>query len=133
MAFDGKTRLQDWHALIESKDSSRLGDFLADDIEFYSPVFWKPKRGKMAAFIILSTVIQVFEGFAYERQWLNGREWALEFRAQVRGLAVKGVDLMTFDDEGKIVRFEVLLRPQNGLQALGEEMGQRLAAMGITH
>ena len=49
------------------------------------------------------------------------------------GAAVKGVDLMTFDDEGKIVRFEVLLRPQNGLQALGEEMGQRLAAMGITH
>jgi len=132
MSFDIETRWQAWHEVVESKDSSRLGDFLADEIEFYSPVFWKPKKGKMAAFIILSTVIQVFEGFVYERRWLNGREWALEFRARVRGLEVKGIDLMTFDETGKIVRFEVLVRPQNGLQALGEEMAQRLAALGIT-
>lgn len=132
MSFDNETRWQAWHEVVESKDSSRLGDFLADEIEFYSPVFWKPKKGKMAAFIILSTVIQVFEGFVYERRWLNDREWALEFRARVRGLDVKGIDLMTFDEAGKIVRFEVLVRPQNGLQALGEEMAQRLAALGIT-
>jgi 2,4-dienoyl-CoA reductase (NADPH2) len=33
-----------------------------------------------------------------------------------------------FDADGKIVDFEVMVRPMSGLQALGAEMGKRLAA-----
>ncbi|MBV6247452.1 UNVERIFIED_CONTAM: nuclear transport factor 2 family protein, partial [Pseudomonas aeruginosa] len=33
-----------------------------------------------------------------------------------------------FDDDGRIVDFEVMVRPMSGLQALGEEMGRRLAS-----
>ena len=32
-----------------------------------------------------------------------------------------------FDADGKIVDFEVMVRPLSGLQALGEEMGKRVA------
>ena len=129
MATD--TRLTLWHDIVASKDTSRLGNLLADDILFYSPVFWQPKQGKMAAFIILSTVIEVFEDFVYRREWLMGNEWALEFSARIGDKQLKGLDLITFDESGKIVRFEVLIRPLNGLQALGMEMGQRLAKLGI--
>ena len=125
------TRLALWHDIVASKDTSRLGNLLADDILLYSPVFWQPKQGKMAAFIILSTVIEVFEDFTYHREWLMGDEWALEFSARIGDKQLKGVDLVTFDESGKIVRFEVLIRPLNGLQALGMEMGQRLAKLGI--
>ena len=125
------TRLALWHDIVASKDTSRLGNLLADDILFYSPVFWQPKQGKMAAFIILSTVIEVFEDFTYHREWLMGDEWALEFSARIGDKQLKGIDLITFDESGKIVRFEVLIRPLNGLQALGMEMGQRLAKLGI--
>ena len=125
------TRLALWHDIVASKDTSRLGNLLADDILFYSPVFWQPKQGKMAAFIILSTVIEVFEDFVYRREWLMGNEWALEFSARIGDKLLKGLDLITFDESGKIVRFEVLIRPLNGLQALGMEMGQRLAKLGI--
>lgn len=125
------TRLALWHDIVASKDTSRLGNLLADDILFYSPVFWQPKQGKMAAFIILSTVIEVFEDFVYRREWLMGNEWALEFSARIGDKQLKGLDLITFDESGKIVRFEVLIRPLNGLQALGMEMGQRLAKLGI--
>ena len=125
------SRLALWHDIVASKDTSRLGNLLADDILFYSPVFWQPKQGKMAAFIILSTVIEVFEDFTYHREWLMGDEWALEFSARIGDKQLKGVDLVTFDESGKIVRFEVLIRPLNGLQALGMEMGQRLAKLGI--
>jgi 2,4-dienoyl-CoA reductase (NADPH2) len=37
------------------------------------------------------------------------------------------VDLIEFDAEGKITEFEVMVRPMSGLQALGDEMGRRLA------
>ena len=125
------TRLALWHDIVASKDTSRLGNLLADDILFYSPVFWQPKQGKMAASVILSTAIEVFEDFVYRREWLMGNEWALEFSARIGDKQLKGVDLVTFDESGKIVRFEVLIRPLNGLQALGMEMGQRLAKLGI--
>ena len=51
----------------------------------------------------------------------------LEFSAKVNGKELKGIDMIRFDDEGRIVEFEVMVRPMSGLQALGEEMGKRLA------
>ncbi len=51
----------------------------------------------------------------------------LEFSAKVNGKELKGVDLIQFDDEGRIIDFEVMVRPMSGLHALGEEMGKRLA------
>ena len=34
--------------------------------------------------------------------------------------------MIRFNEQGKIVEFEVMIRPMSGLQALGEEMGRRL-------
>ena len=42
----------------------------------------------------------------------------------------KGVDLITFDADGRIVEFEVLIRPANALHALSQEMAARLALKG---
>ncbi|MNF19122.1 hypothetical protein D3C80_2236600 [compost metagenome] len=52
----------------------------------------------------------------------------LEFSARVDGRDLKGIDMIRFDEQGKIVDFEVMVRPMSGLQALGEEMGRRLGA-----
>jgi hypothetical protein len=40
---------------------------------------------------------------------------------------LKGIDLIRFNEQGQIIEFEVMIRPLSGLQALGEEMGRRLA------
>ncbi|MNR40754.1 hypothetical protein D3C85_1590750 [compost metagenome] len=52
----------------------------------------------------------------------------LEFSARVDGRELKGIDMIRFDEQGKIVDFEVMVRPMSGLQALGAEMGRRLGA-----
>ena len=52
----------------------------------------------------------------------------LEFSAKVGDKSLKGIDMIRFDETGKIVDFEVMIRPFNALQALGAEMGARLAA-----
>ncbi|MNY60550.1 hypothetical protein D3C86_1971200 [compost metagenome] len=79
---------------------------------------------------ILNTVIQVFADFTYHRQLASadGLNVVLEFSARVNGRELKGIDMIRFDEQGKIVDFEVMVRPMSGLQALGEEMGQRLGA-----
>ena len=43
---------------------------------------------------------------------------------------LKGIDLIRFDETGRIIEFEVMVRPMSGLQALGDEMKRRLAAYG---
>ena len=57
----------------------------------------------------------------------DGLNVVLEFSASVAGKDLKGIDLIRFDEEGRIVEFEVMVRPMSGLQALGAEMGKRLA------
>ncbi|MNT94567.1 hypothetical protein D3C72_2362820 [compost metagenome] len=79
---------------------------------------------------ILNTVLKVFVDFTYHRQLAtaDGLSVVLEFSASVGGRELKGIDMIRFDEQGKIVEFEVMVRPMSGLQALGAEMGQRLGA-----
>jgi len=80
--------------------------------------------------LILSTVIEVFEDFTYHRSFVaeDSRSVVLEFSAKVSGRQLKGIDMIRIDDDGRIVEFEVMVRPLSGLQALAEQMAARLAA-----
>ena len=120
-----------WHAMIDARDLPVLPDLLAADVEFRSPFAFTPYRGRPAVAALLQTVIQVFRDFRYHRQFVAGDSAALEFSAFVGDLSLKGIDLIRLDADGRIVDFEVMIRPANALMALGEEMGRRLAAQGI--
>lgn len=115
-----------WHKFVETQDANILDKLLAENVQFHSPFVWKPKDGKVITKIILTTVTQVFQDFRYVREILDGNNWALEFEAKIGELTLRGVDLIQLNDEGKIVDFEVMVRPANALQALGMEMGRRL-------
>jgi hypothetical protein len=79
--------------------------------------------------LILNTVSKVFVDFVYHRELVSadGLNVVLEFSAKVGARELKGIDMIRFDEAGKIVEFEVMVRPMSGLQALGEEMARRLA------
>lgn len=92
---------------------------------------WKPYCGAKAVELVLATAIQVLENFKYERSLASadGLSAVLEFSASVGGKQLKGIDLIRFDAQGLMVEFEGMVRPFNGLQALGEEMGRRIGTM----
>ncbi len=125
-----KELLDKWHDVVFNKNLETLKDLLSDNITFYSPVVFKPKNSKDEALFVLSNVIEVLQNFKYHREFVDGNSWALEFSANVGDKSVKGVDLIQFDDNGKIINFEVLLRPLSGLIALGEDMNRRFANAG---
>ena len=50
----------------------------------------------------------------------------LEFSARIGDRQLKGIDMIRCDQEGRNVDFEVMIRPFNSLQTLGEEMDKRL-------
>lgn len=123
--------LAHWHTMIERKDLSELDAILHPQAVFRSPMAFKPYHSAEAVKLLLGAVMTVFQDFAYHRQFASadGLSVVLEFSAKVGERSLKGVDLIQFDADGRITDFEVMIRPMNGLQALGAEMGARLAAL----
>ncbi len=119
-----------WHEMVSLQDMGKLPTILHDNAVFRSPMAFKPYVSAAAVNLILNTVMKVFTQFEYHRTLVSedGLNVVLEFSANVGDKSLKGIDLIRFDEEGKIVDFEVMVRPFNGLQALGAEMGARLAA-----
>ena len=120
-----------WHAMAAQKDLTDLPAILHPNARFRSPMAHHPYESAQAVALILRTVLTVFEDFTYHRQTASadGLNVVLEFSARVGDRQIKGVDLIQFDVEGRIVDFEVMVRPMSGLQALGEAMGARLAPL----
>jgi hypothetical protein len=118
-----------WHEFVATQNPEILEEILADEVKFHSPFVWKPKDGKAMTIKILTTVTKVFEDFRYVREIVNAEHCALEFEARVGELTLRGVDLIEIDTSGKIIDFEVMVRPANALQALGTEMGRRLQSL----
>ncbi len=121
--------LKAWHAMVAAGDLSELPSILHRKAVFRSPMAHTPYPSAQAVQLILGTVVKVFEDFTYHRTYTSedGMSAILEFSAKVNGKELKGIDQIRFDEEGKIVDFEVMVRPMSGLQALGDEMAKRLA------
>ena len=121
--------LKTWHAMVAEGSMALLPSILHPQAVFRSPMAHTPYPSAQAVQLILGTVVKVFEDFTYHRSYASedGLSVVLEFSAKVGGKELKGIDQIRFDAEGKIVDFEVMVRPLSGLQALGEEMGKRLA------
>ncbi len=126
-----KTSIMRWHEMLETRDMSILNELLGDDVVFRSPVAYSPYSGKQVVFFILSNVIQVFENFTYHREFLSedGANIVLEFSANIGDKKLKGIDMIQFNEHGKIVDFEVMIRPKSGVEALAELMGKRMQSM----
>ena len=128
-AADGLRR---WHDCVARRDFAALAALLADDVRFHSPFLWRPKDGKAIVAAYLTAAVHVLGNFAYHREMTDGTSWMLEFSAKVGDFSLKGIDLIRFGADGRIVEFEVMVRPFKGLQALAEAMQKQLAAQGVT-
>ena len=119
--------LDNWHRFVASGDHGLLPSLLSEHIVFRSPFVQSPIPGRSATLLVLTTVVQIFENFRYHREFVAGsHDAALEFSANIGKWQLKGIDLIRFDEQGKMLEFEVMVRPIKALQALGEEMGSRI-------
>jgi hypothetical protein len=115
--------LQKWHDMMKQLDFSELESIVAEDAVFRSPVANTPYPGKKVVCIVLRGAAGVFKDFVYRRELYDDENSVcLEFAARVGDKELKGIDLVKFNAEGKIVAFEVMVRPLTGVMALGEAM-----------
>lgn len=99
---------------------------MADDIEFHSPVAFRPFVGRESVAGVLEAVMGTFEDFEYTDELHEGDVTTLVFNARVGDKKLQGIDILRHNEAGEIAHFTVMLRPLSGLIAMGEAMGPKV-------
>jgi hypothetical protein len=117
-----------WHRIVRERDSAGLDALLDAEIVFHSPVVHAPQRGKAIAAMYLGAALHVFGNptFRYVREIVGDRDAVLEFETEIDGVLVNGVDLLRWNDAGRLVEFKVMLRPLKAINLIHERMGAML-------
>ncbi|HMT06250.1 MAG TPA: nuclear transport factor 2 family protein [Solirubrobacterales bacterium] len=117
-----------FRAAAEAKDFESGRDLFTEDVVFRSPFVHKPYEGIDALAFLLGNVVQVLEDFRYIAHVETDNVAVLQFEARVGDRELQGVDILGFNEDGKISEMTVMVRPASGLEALGREMGRRIEA-----
>lgn len=122
--------LKTWHQLAQNCDVEGLNDLLADDAVFHSPVVHTPQQGKAITREYLAAAFHVLNNdkFEYLREIVDGNTAVLEFRTELDGIVINGVDMIEWDDTGRIRDFKVMVRPLKAISKLHEMMAAMLEA-----
>ncbi|OBV10761.1 SnoaL_2 domain-containing protein [Erythrobacter dokdonensis DSW-74] len=110
-------------------DPALLSDLLADDAVFHSPVVHTPQAGKaiVMAYLVAASHVLGNDKFHYVRELVDGDEMMLEFVTEIDGISINGVDIIRFNEDGKITDFKVMVRPLKAINKVWEMMGAQLA------
>lgn len=119
-----------WHAYMETGDAAALDALLADEVVFESPAVHTPQRGRAltAKYLLAAYEVLGVPDFRYVAEWRAERSAVLEFACTVDGMSVNGVDMLRWDEAGRITGFKVMVRPIKGLQAVIPRMAAVLAS-----
>lgn len=114
--------MKEFRTAIEAGDWDGIGDLLADDVVFRSPVAFKPYEGKPIVHAIFRGVGRVFTDFRYVQEINDGADSALIFETFVDGVSLNGCDFIHVNDAGLIDTFTVMVRPLSAGNALSQAM-----------
>ncbi len=120
-----------WHQFVSKRDFSGLDELIADEAVLHSPVVWTPQKGKMivSMYLIAAGNIIANQDFKYVRELVNNEHCILEFTTIIDGITVEGVDMLTFNEQGKLVAIKVMVRPLKAMQIVHQKMGEFLETM----
>ena len=119
--------LELWHEMLQQRDLKRLDEVLAEDCVFLSPIVHSPQEGRDLTKFYLTAAFNVFnDSFRYVKEVVTSQHAVLEFTCDMDGIVVNGVDIITFDDDGKIIEFKVMVRPLKAVNLLHARMKDML-------
>src|SRR5437016_3144315 len=121
-----------WEHIVESGDFDLLDELLADDVIFESPIVHTPQVGRAIAKAYLVAAVQVLKSpeSRFVNRWFGEQSVVLEFESRIDGVTIDAVDIISWNGEGRINHFKVMVRPLKAINALHQAMGRQLATSG---
>ena len=145
--------MKKWHLHLKGQLPGGLDELIDENCVFYSPVVFTAQKGKALTKMYLNAAGGTFNDdkdkgsakndskpqatlakmpkskFRYSKEIMSGNQAVLEFESEVDGKYVNGVDILTWNDAGKIVEFKVMIRPLQAVNAMHQQMGEMLEKM----
>jgi hypothetical protein len=120
-----------WHRVALSKDIREIEKILHDDCVFESPVVHTPQVGKAITSKYLAAAGHTLGNntFRYVGEWHRENSSILEFTAEIDGIKINGIDMISCDGDGLITHFKVMVRPLKAVNMLHQKMGEMLEKM----
>ncbi|MEP5937677.1 MAG: nuclear transport factor 2 family protein [Erythrobacter sp.] len=121
--------LKNWHEVIEGGSKpAELSAIMHENAVFHSPVVHTPQVGRPIVVAYLSAAGATLgnDSFQYLREIVDGHHAVLEFQTEMDGIQVNGIDMITFDDDGLITDFKVMVRPLKAVNKVWEMMAAQL-------
>jgi hypothetical protein len=117
-----------WHEVVRTRNPALLNQLLTEDATFHSPVLFRAQQGKDLVALYLTGAMHVIANpaFRYVREVSDGTTAVLEFETEIDDVHVNGVDIITFDEQGLISDFKVMLRPLKALNIVQQKMAELL-------
>lgn len=123
--------LDKWHEIVKSRNPNLLDDLLDPSVVLHSPVIHRDIVGDKMVKFYLSAALQTFvnDTFTYVSEFKKENGVVLEFTTEIEGIHVNGVDMITWNENGKIVDFKVMVRPIKALNLINDNMTALLELM----
>jgi len=120
-----------WMENFTKHNEGFLDSILDDDVSFHSPVIFKPLPGKDLTKLYLMAASESFSlnQFKYIREIVGTNHLCLEFETMMDDVVVNGVDLITINEDGKVIDFKVMIRTSKGLHKVQEKMMESLESL----
>lgn len=122
---------------MTSRDLDALTSLLSQDVHLFSPTLFRPIEGIGAARPVLGAVLEVIKEMRYVGE-LAGESTepgadpdpvhGLLFRGRAGDREIHGIDLLQYDEDGRISTLTIMVRPLSGLTALKDAMAAALTA-----
>lgn len=125
---DTPAPLRRWHAIVRERDPEGLSSLLAADACFHSPIVHRPQAGRAITAMYLAAACQVLlnDSFRYVREVVSGNHAVLEFVVEIDGIQVNGVDMIRWNQDGRIDDFKVMIRPLKAIELIHRKMREML-------
>ncbi|MEM0985437.1 MAG: nuclear transport factor 2 family protein [Pseudomonadota bacterium] len=124
--------LQRWmDYILHDHSHETLSAQLHDDVVFESPIVHTPQRGKAITLMYLGAAGNTLGGdaFRYTKVFDCGDRAVIEFESEMDGIHVNGIDMISWNEEGQIVHFKVMVRPLKAIQTVHAHMKAMLETM----
>lgn len=121
--------LDRWHKVASNGSKpAELGAIMHENAVFHSPVVHTPQKGRAIVVAYLSAAGQTLgnDSFRYVREVVGDGTVVLEFTTEVDGIHVNGIDMITFDEDGLITAFKVMVRPLKAVNKVWDMMAAQL-------
>jgi hypothetical protein len=113
-------------AALENRDRDALKSLLADDVTFFGPMVSEPYSGHDAVAGLVSRVaFDVVEDLRFVGEFREGSDEAVRFTGRIGGVDIEGIELVRYDDDGRVAELIELLRPLAAMRAFEATFGGR--------